>query len=97
MSLLPNALNSWKCEAFDRMLLSKAACINHNRIHAVGRGSRVAEAEVKQVLTLNFVCHTCGRLCKSNAGLKSHLRAHGRDLGVTDDSPSNYGEGGNEH
>ena len=31
------------------------------------------------------------------AGLKSHIRAHGRDLGVTDDSPSNCGEGGNEH
>ena len=49
VSVLPNVLNSWKCEACDRMLLSKAVYINHNKIHAVGRGSREAEAEVKQV------------------------------------------------
>ena len=30
-------------------------------------------------------------------GLKSHLQAHGRGLGVTDDSPSNCGEGGDAH
>ena len=63
----------------------------------VGRGSREADAEVKQVSTLNFVCHMCGRLCKSNAGLKSHLRAHGRRLSVSDDSPSNCGEGVEEY
>ena len=84
VSVLPKVLNS--C---DRMLFSKAAYINHNKIHA---GGREAEAEVKQVSTLNFVCHMCGRLCKSNASLKSHLRAHGRGLGVTDDSPSNCGD-----
>ena len=94
MSVLPNALNSWKCEACNRMLLSKAAYINHDKIHAVGRGSREMEAEVKPVSTLNFVCHMCGKLCKSNAG---HLRAHGCGLDVTDDSPSNCDEGGNEH
>ena len=97
VSVLPNALNSWKCETCNKMLLSKAAYINHNKIHAVCRGSRETEAEVKQVSTLNFVCHMCGRLCKSNAGLKSHLRAHRCGLGVTDDSPSNCGEGGDEH
>ena len=70
------------------MLLLKAAYINHNKIHAVSRGSKEAEAEVKQVSTLNFVCHMCGRLCKSNAGLKSHLQAHGHGLGDTDDSPA---------
>ena len=79
------------------MLLLKAANISHNKIHDVDRGSREAESEVKQVSTLNFVCHMCGSLCESNTGLKSHLRAHGRGLGVTDDSPSNCGEGGDEH
>ena len=97
VSVLPNALNSWKCEAYNRMLLSKAAYINHDKIHAVGRGSREVEAEVKQVLTLNLVCHKCGRLCKSKTDLKSHLGAHVRGLGVTDYSPSNCGEGGDEH
>ena len=63
----------------------------------MGRGSREAEAEVKQVSALNFVCHMCCRLCRWKAGLKSHLRAHGRGLGVPDDSPSNCGEGGDEH
>ena len=89
-------LNCWKSEASDRILLSEAAYINQNKIHVVGRGSREAEKEVKQVSTLNFVCHMCGRLCKSNASLKSHLRAHGRGLGVTNDSPSNRCEGGDE-
>ena len=81
----------------NRKLLSKAAYINHNKIHAVARGSREVEAGVKQVSTLNFFCHMCGKSCKSNAGLKSHLRAHGRGLDVTDYSASNCGEGGDEH
>ena len=50
------------------------------------------EAEVKQVSTLNFVCHMCGRLCKSNASQKSRLRAHRHSLGITDNSPTNWGE-----
>ena len=91
VSVLPDALNSWKCEACDRMLQSKAACITHNKIHAVGRGSIEAEAEVKQVSTLNFACHMCGRLSKSNVGLKSHHQTQGRGLGVTDDSSCNCG------
>ena len=47
VSVLPNALNSSKCEACNRMHLSKAVYINHNKIWAVGRG--------------NFVWHMCGR------------------------------------
>ena len=55
VSVLPNALYSWKCEPCDRMLHSKAFYINHNKIHVVGRGGREAEAEEKQISTLNFV------------------------------------------
>jgi hypothetical protein len=72
----------WDCSTCGRVLLTKAALVNHCKSHQPRQGIQLAVPSLPPAPTMN-VCPVCAKSCRSAGGLKSHMKKHGEAASPT--------------
>ena len=65
----------WVCSTCERVLLTKAALVNHCKSHQPRQGIQLTVPSLPPAPT--NVCPVCSKSCRSAGGLKLHMKKHG--------------------
>ena len=80
---LPPNTKIWKCQTCERVLLSKAAYVNHTKSHARTQ-QQAANVAVLPPRPQDTTCVVCDKVCKTVPGLKKHMIVHKNVIPQTD-------------